>query len=537
MKHPRQVTIAYIQRTGRPILKISFPFDYTDLDLVRTLPDRQYNNSKKFWTAFPSMEAIEKLKEAGFYITPELKALVKKWKATMDAAKEIEVPGLKGQLYPFQSRGVHFIDIKDGKVLVGDDMGLGKTIQALAWLQLHPEKRPVVVVVPAAVKINWAREAHAWMVRPRIQILSGTIPKEITGETIIINYDILPHWIPTLMEIKPQVLILDEAHYIKSSKTKRTKAVKRLARVIPHIIPLSGTQLVNRPAELYNALKLVDFNVVPSFWEFKHRYCDPKHNGFGWDFSGASNMAELHEKLKNVMIRRKKSEVLTDLPDKIHSFVPIELDNQAEYDKAEQNFIKYIKDTKGKKAAKKARNAQTLVQIEVLKQVAVRGKMKRVIDWIRDFLQTDEKLVVFAVHKFVIAALMEAFKDVAVKLDGSVTGNARQQVVDDFQTVDKIRLFIGNIKAAGVGITLTAASNVAQLELPWTPAELTQSSDRVHRIGQKYSVTIYYLLANNTIEEEIAQLLDKKQKIRDAILDGVETEQTSLLSELMNKYE
>ena len=533
----RKVTIAYIQRTGRPVLKISFPFDYTDLDLVKGLPDRKYNGKEKFWTAFPSLDSIEKLRMAGFHVTSKLQAIEKKWKTSMDETEEILVPGLKGQLYPFQSRGVHFLDIKDGKAFIGDDMGLGKTIQALAWLQLHPEKRPVVIIVPASVKINWAREAHKWMVRPWIQILSGTTPKEITGQTIIINYDILTYWVSALLKTNPQVLILDEAHYIKSSKTKRTRAVKRLSNRIPHIIPLSGTPLISRPAELYNALKLVNFNVVPSFWEFKHRYCDPKHNGFGWDFSGASNMEELHEKLKNVMIRRKKSDVLHDLPDKVHSFVPLELDNQAEYNYAEQNFIQYVKETKGKNAAKKAKNAQTLVQIESLKQIAVRGKMKQVINWIEDFLQTDEKLVVFATHKFVIDSLMEVFKSVAVKLDGSVTGANRQKVVDDFQTINKIRLFVGNTKAAGVGITLTAASNVAQLELPWNPAELDQSSDRVHRIGQKNSVTIYYLLANNTIEEEIAELLDKKRKVADAILDGKETEQISLLSELMNRYD
>ena len=149
----------------------------------------------------------------------------------------------------------------------------------------------------------------------------------------------------------------------------------------------------------------------------------------------------------------------------------------------------------------------------------------------------DEKLVVFATHKFVIEALMNEFAGIAVKVDGSVTGLNRQKAVDEFQTNKDVRLFIGNIKAAGVGITLTASSNVAFLELPWEPGSVTQAEDRIHRIGQKNSVTIHYLLANDTIEEKIARLIDSKRKILDAVLDGKKTEGTSLLSELMTEYE
>ena len=163
--------------------------------------------------------------------------------------------------------------------------------------------------------------------------------------------------------------------------------------------------------------------------------------------------------------------------------------------------------------------------------------MKNVNVWIQNFLETDEKLVVFCTHKFVIEELMEEFKEIAVKIDGSVTGENRQKAVDEFQTNDKIRLFVGNVQAAGVGITLTAASNLVFIELGWSPMMHDQAEDRIHRIGQKNSVMIYYLLAANTIEEKIAKLLDSKRKVVDAILDGVETEQASLLSELMKIYE
>lgn len=237
------------------------------------------------------------------------------------------------------------------------------------------------------------------------------------------------------------------------------------------------------------------------------------------------------------MLRRLKSEVLTELPEKTRAFLPIELDNETEYCTAENNFIDFVAKTKGNAAAHRASNAVALAEIEGLKQLAVRGKLQACIAWVRDFLEVDGKLVVFCTHRFVVDALMEEFKDVAVKVDGSVTGENRQKAVDAFQTNTNVRLFVGNVKAAGVGITLTAASNVAFIELPWTPGEVTQAEDRLHRIGQRNSVTVYYLLAQSTIEERIARLIDRKRKVLDSVLDGRETEQESLLSELMKEYE
>ena len=195
-----------------------------------------------------------------------------------------------------------------------------------------------------------------------------------------------------------------------------------------------------------------------------------------------------------------------------------------------------MKGVYGEEAAEKASAAVTLTAIEKLKQLAVQAKLDHALNWIADFLDSDEKLVVFAVHKFVIDAIMERFKNVAVKLDGSVSGTDRQLVVDKFQDDAKTRLFVGNIKAAGIGITLTAASNVAFLEFPWTPGDLSQGEDRCHRIGQKFTVNVYYLLAQNTIEETIALLLDEKRKVLDKVLDGIDTDEGSLLTELIANY-
>ena len=538
---PRSATLTTIGQSVQPKIKVTFPFSYDDLDRVRTLPGRQYHSEGKFWACPLSIDAVEMLMDWKFTVDPPLLSFLQKSKVHVDNIESIAVPGLKGTLYPFQQKGVGFLEAKRGRALIADEMGLGKTIQALAWLQLHPELSPVIIVVPASLKLNWEKEINIWMSDDRttyIQILSGTTPYKIIGDIVIINYDILHAWTEKIKKIRPQVMILDEVHYIKNNQAKRTKAVKKLGKFIPHVIGLSGTPIVNRPIEIYNAINIIDRTIFPSQWDYTEKYCARKYNGFGYDVSGASNTEELNYKLVNtIMLRRLKKDVLPDLPDKVHSYIPIELDNVEEYKYAETNFVSFVRQYKGKEAAVRASNAQALAEIEGLKQLAVKGKLKQCINWIRDFLESDEKLVVFATHKFVIEELMKAFPKIAVKVDGSVTGKNRQLAVDSFQKLSTVRLFVGNIKAAGVGITLTAASNVAFIELPWTPGDLVQAEDRVHRIGQKNSVNIHYLLASETIEERIAKLIDKKRKILDSVLDGKVTETESLLSALMNEYE
>lgn len=524
---------------GKYLIKITFPYNIADLDVVRSLPLRHYHSDGKFWTCPVSLEAVQKLRDAGFELHPKLLEYLEQTTKTMDEVQAIEeVPGLKGRLFHFQAKGVGFIEAKSGRVLIADEMGLGKTIQALAWLQLHSDKRPAVVVCPASLKLNWKRETERWLSDPKVQVLSGTAAQPINDpDIVVVNYDILEDWLETLLGIHPQVLVIDECHLIKNGKAKRTKATIALGKAVPHVIALSGTPVINRPIEVYNALRLVNPTLFPNFWDFAQKYCGARHNGFGWDFRGASNTEELHKILSStVMIRRLKSEVLQDLPDKIRTYLPFEISNLSEYQEAEANFIEWLRQERGEESVEKASRANMLVKIEALKQLAVKGKLSQALEWVENFIETDGKLVVFAVHREVVDTLCGKFKDVAVKVDGSVSGEDRDKAVQEFQNNDKIRLFVGNIKAAGVGLTLTAASSVAFLELPWTPGELDQAEDRVHRIGQRESVNIYYLLANGTIEEKIASMLDRKRRVVDAVIDGKETEQESLLTELINAY-
>lgn len=526
---------------GEKLIKIAFSYETAIIFKVRNLIGSRYFPERKIWIAPLYVETLNKLSAMGFTLDKRLHQFIKqsKQKATNLTIKKIK--GLKGEPFPYQYAGISFIEQHHGRALVADEMGLGKTLQALAWCQMHRNKVPVLIITPASLKLNWVNELSLWLPNVNYEILSGKKTWKPTADFIIINYDILPSWVDTIKDLNVQVMITDECHYYKNNSSKRTKAVKKIGKNIPHIIALSGTPIVNRPIEAFNAINLINPEIFPSFIDYTRRYCNAKYNGYGWDYNGASNTQELHEILSGtLMIRRLKKDVLKDLPEKLYSFVPLELSKEGkeEYNMAEDQFINYLSDNYGAERAMKALSAEVLVQYAELKKLAVKGCLKESIAWIRDFLDVDGKLVVFAVHKFVIEELMKEFGNVAVKIDGSVSIENRQKAIEKFQNDDSCRLFVGNIKAAGVGITLTASSNVAFLELPWTPGELRQAIDRVHRIGQKNCVNVHYLFAINTIMDKIARLIDQKQKIIDSVLDGKDIDnQDLMLYEILKSYE
>lgn len=482
------------------------------------------------------------------------------------------IPGLLGTLRPFQARGVEFIDELNGRALIADEMGLGKTIQALAWCQLHKQDAPVLIICPSSVKINWMREILSWLNETDVQILESRSPYKITGKFVIINYDILGWWVPDLKMYKFKVLIVDEAHFLKSSSAKRTKSFKQLAKYFDKIIALTGTPIENAPIEIFNIVNVLNPRIFPNYYQFTQNYCAAHNDGFTRNVRGASNTDELYRILSSsIMIRRKKCEVLKELPEKQISVIPLEITNRKEYTDAENQFIKFLtekfktdlgkegieKELKGyaKKHGlqvgeeldqqdleniralkiEKAGNATVLVQMGILKQLAAKGKMKAVIAWIHDFLESGEKLVVFAINKDVINELMKEFPD-AARLDGSTPTIQRQKNIDRFQSDINCNLFIANMDAGGIGITLTAASNVLNTQYPWTPSKLSQAADRVHRITQTKSVTIWNTVAVDTIEEKILKVLLEKEKMINSILDGGKYDAGAIASEVIKLY-
>lgn len=559
--------------TGAMEVVIHFPFNQEDLKIVRSIPGRKFivtaksQGSKKYWTAPFNGKTIQILMRNGWGFDSTMEEYLRKVSSHIGQRnKEIEIAlqSLPKELYPFQIDGVRQLMKWGGRALLADDMGLGKTVQSLMWLKLNNTKIPAIIITPASLKYNWERECRKWLRTDKISVLSGTTPTNIYNDIIIINYDIVQYWLKYLLSISYQTIILDECHYIKNDKAQRTKAVKALCKSMKHIIALSGTAILNRPIELFNTLNILNPRLFPNKWNFAHKYCGAKHTGFGWDFNGASNMDELHSILRNhLMIRRKKQDVLKELPDKTYNYIPIEISNRKDYDYAKDEFIAFVtqnisdelneaeislqkelgyvnialnKEEIIQEKVSSISKAETLVKIGHLQQMATEGIISQVKEWIYNFLENDEKLVLFATHRRFITEIENEFKDISVKIDGSTPVAQRQRMVDDFQNNKKIRLFIGNIKAAGVGITLTASSNVAFIEYPWSPGDLTQAMDRCHRIGQKNNVNIHYFIAKDTIVEEMLQLLEEKQKIIDNILDGRNQDNENIVNKLLKQY-
>lgn len=497
---------------------------FSILDAVKALPGRKWNAKQKSWECPITEHNLKELASLQFDIDV---ALFDYFKPKTKKKLKIDFPEtLNNNMYPYQKEGAIAIHENNGRTLLGDEMGLGKTIQAISFLATKKDSLPAVVVCPASLKINWQREIKKWT-GMRSQILNGKQEQEITEDIVIVNYDIIEAHVSFFFDFN--TLIIDECHYVKNNKAIRTKAVKKLQKNIKYFIPISGTPITSRPIEFFNVLSWLRPDIFNSYWHYAERYCGMTHNGFGYDFKGATNSKELHEILirEGVMIRRLKADVLIDLPPKTRTVIPILNNRLKEY----QNYESQVMDD-----IESGKIAALIAKFELLKQKAVDIKMKESISWIEDFLQSDEKLVVFATHHETIDTIYKHFKAIAVKLDGRDSKEQRQKSIDEFQNNTDIKIFIGNIKAAGVGITLTAASNVAFLELGWTPGEHDQAEDRCHRIGQDDSVTAWYLIASGTIEEDIAELLDEKRKVLTAVLDGQDAEESSLIKELIKKY-
>jgi len=526
---------ASMDKTGK-FLIARFPYDPKDVENIRRLEGRRWDSEKKQWTAWASMENIGLLQTWGFALDEKLLAILnpKKKEDIKIDEQALDLPGL----YPFQLDGVKFLEARGGRGLIADEMGLGKTIQALGWLKLHPKNRPVVIVVPASLKLNWERETKKWLGEKwSVAVLSGTNPNAWDLRDInIINYDVLGAWMKVLLEQFPKVVIVDESHYIKNPKAQRTKAVKELVKSVPHQIFLTGTPITNRPAEFFTTLNLLEPREFSSWFSYVKKYCGAYQGPFGWVTSGATHTDELHERLtKTIMIRRRKEDVLKDLPAKRRNVVPMDINNRQVYDAAEEDLISWLKEKFGKGKAEKAAQAEALARFSYLKQLAAEGALPMQIQWIKDSLDGNGKLVLFAVHHATIDKLTEELRHYnPVVVDGRVSIEKRQEAVDRFQNDPECRLFIGNIKAAGVGLTLTASSNTVFCELGWTPGEHDQAEDRVHRIGQTESVNAWYLVAAGTIMEEIAGILDTKRLVLDAVLDGKETAEESMLQALLN---
>jgi SPP1 gp7 family putative phage head morphogenesis protein len=289
--YEKNKTAKISEENGERRIHICFSFsEHASWEKVRIIPNIRYNQGLDYWTAPLKLETLESLIKWGFILDSKLLSIKEALRRELNDVINSEIKGLKGQLFPYQREGVAFIERNNGKALICDEMGLGKTIQILAWLQKYPEKRPVIILVSSSLVLNWKREAEQWMSNPKVEILSGSMTSlRPTGEIIIIDYDILSTWVNNLKTLNLQVLIMDEAQYIKDKTADQTKAVKKLGKGIPHIIGLSGMSIATHPVEAYNAIKLINPELFPSFAKYSRRYGDTSPTYFGWESYGLSS--------------------------------------------------------------------------------------------------------------------------------------------------------------------------------------------------------------------------------------------------------
>ena len=447
----------------------------------------------------------------------------------------LEVPGLGGELKPFQRAGVSYL-LARRRAFLADEQGLGKTIEALAALEAAGAY-PAVVVCPANLKLNWLREIERWLPSRSVRVLTGTSPVGLgaAAELTVVNYDILEARLDELSAPRPPAaLVVDEAHYCKNQGAKRSQAVQRLAACVPAdglVLALSGTPVVNRPAELISQLRVLgrleDFGSGARF---------------GARFRGPDAHVRLHWHLRaRCFVRRLKADVLPQLPAKTRAVVPVELDNEPEYRLAERDLVAWLRtqpldlrELDAKVAA--ALRAERLVRLNALKLLAAQGKLAAALAWVHDFAASGERLVVFARHREIQRALLARFPR-ALHILGEDSHAARDAALTAFQAEDGEgnQLIVCSMEVAGQGLTLTRSSNVAFLELDWTPAKHDQAEDRCHRIGQQDAVNAYYLLAAGTVDETVSTLLERKRVVIGAVTDGLERDEEGVVEQLVRE--
>lgn len=525
--------------------ELSFRYRPSIVDRVRQITGRHYDGNRKVWLV-PVGQRIEL--EKMIYQIRQFENI--NWvngfspKKEEDIAYELpELPDLsmshqlKIEPYPYQLKGIaRGLELK--RFMNCDEPGLGKTLQSIATINIA-NAFPCLVICPSSLKINWQREWEKFTDK-KAMVLTDKVRDTWTffyetgmHQVFIVNYESLKKyfvqrikksvgWTLRDVEFRNSIqlfksVIIDESHRCKSSSTQQAKFCKGICSGKEWIIELTGTPVVNKPKDLVPQLSIL--NRIDDFGGYKNfvnRYCNGQNE--------ASNLKELNYMLwKNCMFRREKSLVLTDLPEKIRQVNTCEITNRKEYTDAERDLIMYLQKYKNADDEKihKAMLGEVMVRINILRQVSARGKIRDAVEFVKDFRENNQKIILFCSLHEVVDQLKFHFPT-AVSVTGRDSQDEKQRAVDKFQNDPKTDIIICSIKAAGVGLTLTASSNVAFIEFPWTYADCTQCEDRAHRIGQKNSVTCYYFLGRKTIDERVYNIIQSKKKIAKAVTGSTE---------------
>jgi hypothetical protein len=540
---PAPASLSLIESVGEPRFKLDVNWDPDTIPAFLELPAVEAHGRSVPVDPY-LLEPLEHyLRTFGVHVSPAASDVLERLRREHDAAIEdvrrsrahsgeplaIE-DRLGGELRPFQRAGVDYV-LWSRRTFLADEQGLGKTVQALAALEAD-DAYPAVVVCPASLKLNWKREIEHWLPHRSVTVVSGTGGTHEPADIVVLNYEIVHAHRTRLTLRRPKALVLDESHYVKNPRAKRTQAVRRLAGgLAPDALKLllTGTPVMNHPEELIAQLRIIGrLEEFGSGARFARR------------FQGAGAEERIHWHLRRTcFVRRLKADVLPQLPAKRQVVVPVALENEREYRLAEQDVIKWLREQPldlGELEAKVAAalRAERLAQLNVLRRVAARGKLGAAMAWIHDFLESDEPLVVFAGHREVQELLLERFPD-AMHVLGRDSVDQREATVQAFQSGEGPQLLVCATRVAGQGITLTRASNVAFLDLEWTPAMHDQAEDRLHRIGQHDAVTAWYLLAAETIDETMIELIARKRGIVGAVTDGRRDESEALVQSVVRE--
>lgn len=447
---------------------------------------------------------------------------------------------LRVEPYEYQREGICF-GLEHKRIIIGDEPGLGKTLQSIGIVDTA-NAYPCLVICPSSLKINWQREFEkftdksAIVLDNNVRTTWGYLLSMGVHQVAIVNYESLRKFFVwdirggkqfRLKDVvfNPQIqafksIIIDESHRVKDPSAQQTIFTKGLSVGKDWCILLSGTPVVNRPEDLIAQLSIM--NRLGEFGgraKFIADYCtDPKDK----TAKSAVPLSELSRQLYDTcMIRREKAKVLPQLPDKTRVDLYVDISNDKEYNLAAEDLAAYLQEyteCTDWEIRRKMR-MEALVKFMTLRSLATRGKIAQAVDFIRTFLDSGKKLIVFCSLHEIVDELQKVFPR-AVTVTGRDSAVSKQASVDAFQNNPNVQLIICSIKAAGVGLTLTAASDVAFIELAWTYADCCQCEDRAHRIGQKDNVTCYYLLGRGTIDHTIYSLIHRKKSIANEIMNS-----------------
>ena len=420
------------------------------------------------------------------------------------------------------------------KFILADDMGLGKTTSTII-AALESGVKKILIICPASLKLNWEREIKNYSDRP-IYICEGKKYEE--ADFVISNYDIIKNFHDTKEKKNSQILksnfdlvIIDEAHYISNVQAQRTKLINDITDKVKKIWLLTGTPITSRPINYYNLLRIVDNPVAQNWMAYAIRYCEGYQFNVGggrkiWNVQGASNLEELRDRISRQVLRRLKTDVL-DLPEKIITPVYLRL-----YSKFYEELMGEYYDWYNKQNESNSISVQ-FTKLTKVRQVIAEDKVPHTIEIAENIIEQGKKVIIFSNFTEPLRKIYEHFGKKAVYLDGTTSKPARQKAVDDFQEDEKIMVFCGNIKAAGVGLTLTAGEAVIMNDLSFLPSDHAQAEDRAYRYGQKNCVSVYYPIFENTIEGIIYDILIHKKTIFETVM-GDNMDKTDMAYEVMN---